>query len=208
VGVAAEGESVRVNFPKDQVKDAPSMKANDELSQQQERQLYEHYGLEYSFVPSGSGMAEAGAPEGAAGAAAAGGAAEADQPRTAGAPGAGSEATQTGEAPGAAPDQPRTASPAARSGGDTSEAAGAGAATGAAGAGAASEGAERGSGGPASMPASGGASGQSTERAADAEGQPSEVIRLRKYIVTEHVPVQHEEVRVEREPIDEQNDAN
>src|SRR5689334_22467396 len=80
VGVAAEGESVRVNFPKDQVKDAPSVKANEELSQQQERQLYEHYGLEYSFVPSGSGMAEAGGHEGAAGAGAAAGAAEADQP--------------------------------------------------------------------------------------------------------------------------------
>src|SRR4051812_9287754 len=94
VGATTEGEAVRVNFPKDQVKDAPSVKANDELSQEEEARLYQHYGLEYSFVPSGSGLAEGGGQGGAAGAAAAGGtesAAGSNEQQGAGSEGGGSE---------------------------------------------------------------------------------------------------------------------
>lgn len=63
-GAAPDDDCVRVAFPKDQVKDAPSVKADEELSQQEEARLYEHYGLEYSFVPSGSGLGEGGPEEG------------------------------------------------------------------------------------------------------------------------------------------------
>src|SRR3954464_5490240 len=110
-GAEGEGEVVTVRFSKDQVKDAPSIKAGEELSQEQEAQLYAHYGLEYSFVPSQSGMAEGqpGAGDGgeagttgAAGAAGApgqaGGAGTSGQPATAG--GAGTSG-QPGTAGGA-----------------------------------------------------------------------------------------------------------
>src|SRR3954453_1277970 len=62
-GASSEGDTIRVPFAKDQVKDAPSIKADEQLSQDQEAELYSHYGLEYSFVPSGSGLPEDGGGE-------------------------------------------------------------------------------------------------------------------------------------------------
>src|SRR4051794_14839788 len=57
----ADGD-VRVPYSKDQVKDAPHAEADGQLSQQEEAQLYRHYGLDYSESRSDSGL-----PEGTAG---------------------------------------------------------------------------------------------------------------------------------------------
>jgi uncharacterized protein (TIGR02271 family) len=68
----SEGDEVRVDYTKDQVKDAPGIDPDGQLSQQEEAALYRHYGLEYSERRSGSGLPEGGA--GDAGTGAAGGA--------------------------------------------------------------------------------------------------------------------------------------
>ena len=54
--------SLRVRFGKDQVKDAPTVDANGQLTQSEEAELYSHYGLDYSETRSDSGL-----PEGSAG---------------------------------------------------------------------------------------------------------------------------------------------
>jgi uncharacterized protein (TIGR02271 family) len=56
------GEDVRVPYAKDQVKDAPSVDADGELSQREEDELYRHYGLEYSQAGSSSGLPEGSTP--------------------------------------------------------------------------------------------------------------------------------------------------
>jgi uncharacterized protein (TIGR02271 family) len=50
------GDSIRVPYDKQQVKDAPVMQADGSLSQDDEAQLYRHYGLEYSEHRSDSGL--------------------------------------------------------------------------------------------------------------------------------------------------------
>jgi len=50
------GDDVQVRFTKQQVKDAPGVSARDELSQSQERELWRHYGLEYSESRSEGGL--------------------------------------------------------------------------------------------------------------------------------------------------------
>jgi uncharacterized protein (TIGR02271 family) len=60
-GAHPDGEQVRVDVTKDQVKDAPSIEGDGELSQADERRLFEHYGLPYT--DEGSVTAE-GAPQG------------------------------------------------------------------------------------------------------------------------------------------------
>ena len=58
------GEDVRVPFTKDQIKDAPKIDdADGQLSQQEEAQLYEHYGLSYGERRSDSGLPESGVPD-------------------------------------------------------------------------------------------------------------------------------------------------
>ena len=47
----AMGDSVQVPYDKDQVKDAPNMQADGQLSQDDEAELYHHYGLQYTRVP-------------------------------------------------------------------------------------------------------------------------------------------------------------
>ena len=42
------GDDVRIPFDKDQVKSAPKLEADAELSESEEQQLYEHYGLTHS----------------------------------------------------------------------------------------------------------------------------------------------------------------
>jgi stress response protein YsnF len=61
-GAAPADEDVRVAYAKDQVKDAPSVEADGELSQQEEAELYRHYGLEYSESGSASGLPEGTTP--------------------------------------------------------------------------------------------------------------------------------------------------
>jgi uncharacterized protein (TIGR02271 family) len=52
----AMGDSVQVPYQKDQVKDAPSMEAEARLSQDEEAELYRHYGLNYTESRSDSGL--------------------------------------------------------------------------------------------------------------------------------------------------------
>ena len=56
-------DPVRVPVTKDQVKDAPRIDPDGELSPAEEERLYRHYGLDYSFGPSATGLpADRGAP--------------------------------------------------------------------------------------------------------------------------------------------------
>jgi uncharacterized protein (TIGR02271 family) len=50
------GDSVQVPYDKDQVKNAPTMQADGSLSQDEEAELYRHYGLDYSQHRSDSGL--------------------------------------------------------------------------------------------------------------------------------------------------------
>jgi uncharacterized protein (TIGR02271 family) len=50
------GDSVQVPYDKDQVKNAPTMQADGNLSQDEEAELYRHYGLDYSQHRSDSGL--------------------------------------------------------------------------------------------------------------------------------------------------------
>jgi uncharacterized protein (TIGR02271 family) len=59
-GARPAGGDVRVAFSKDQVKDAPKIDPEGELSWSEEATLYGHYGLEYSEQRSGSGLPEGG----------------------------------------------------------------------------------------------------------------------------------------------------
>jgi uncharacterized protein (TIGR02271 family) len=61
-GATPAGEEIRVAYAKDQVKDAPSIEADGELSQREEAELYRHYGLQYSEVGSGGGLPEGTTP--------------------------------------------------------------------------------------------------------------------------------------------------
>jgi uncharacterized protein (TIGR02271 family) len=56
--------SLRVPYDKGQVKDAPNMDPDGQLSQQEEAELYRHYGLQYSETRSDSGLPEGGATGG------------------------------------------------------------------------------------------------------------------------------------------------
>jgi uncharacterized protein (TIGR02271 family) len=59
-GARPAGVDVRVAFSKEQVKEAPKIDPEGELSQSEEATLYGHYGLEYSEQRSGSGLPEGG----------------------------------------------------------------------------------------------------------------------------------------------------
>jgi uncharacterized protein (TIGR02271 family) len=50
------GDSVQVPYDKAQVKNAPTMRADGSLSQDEEAELYRHYGLDYSQHRSDSGL--------------------------------------------------------------------------------------------------------------------------------------------------------
>ena len=51
-----DGDVVTVPYDKAKIKDAPHAEADGELSQQEEGQLYRHYGLDYSEARSDSGL--------------------------------------------------------------------------------------------------------------------------------------------------------
>jgi uncharacterized protein (TIGR02271 family) len=50
------GDAIRVPYEKGQVKDAPNVDADGELSQREEAELYRHYGLDYGEAHSDSGL--------------------------------------------------------------------------------------------------------------------------------------------------------
>jgi uncharacterized protein (TIGR02271 family) len=55
-----EGDTLRVPYSKDHVKNAPGADADDHLTQEQESRLYSHYGLSYGENRSDSGLPEGG----------------------------------------------------------------------------------------------------------------------------------------------------
>ena len=55
-------DALQVPFTKDQVKDAPKIADDGELSQQEEATLSQHYGISYSEAPSGTGLPQGGSP--------------------------------------------------------------------------------------------------------------------------------------------------
>ena len=142
-GASPDGEDVRADVTKDQVKDAPGVENDGDLSEPEERRLFEHYGVPYTG--EGTTTAE-GAPNGG-------------QP------------TGTGDSPVA--DR-------ASEGHDTS--------------------------GPNTDDAM---TRSEEELTVGTRQREAGRARLRKYVVTEMVtktvPVSHEEVRIEREPITDAN---
>ena len=56
----ASGDALRVPFTKDQVKGAPSLDDDGELSQEEEALLSQHYGISYSEAPSDTGLPQGG----------------------------------------------------------------------------------------------------------------------------------------------------
>jgi uncharacterized protein (TIGR02271 family) len=60
----AQGSDVQVPFDKVQVKDAPKMEPDGQLSEQDEAALYRHYGMDYGESRSDSGLPEGGAATG------------------------------------------------------------------------------------------------------------------------------------------------
>jgi uncharacterized protein (TIGR02271 family) len=61
-GATSEGDQVLAPFSKDQVKDAPQLEPDGELSQRDEAALYSHYGIGYDEARSDSGLPDGGAP--------------------------------------------------------------------------------------------------------------------------------------------------
>jgi len=140
-GAAANGEHVRVIVDKQAVKDAPSVEADQQLSEAEERQLFEHYGVPYTTEGSTTAQGVAGGSDDAA-------------ERSAGAAGAVGR-----DVSGPTTDDAMTRS--------------------------------------------------EEELRVGTRERESGRVRLRKYVVTDEiqqtVPVQREEVRVEREPITDAN---
>jgi uncharacterized protein (TIGR02271 family) len=57
-GASPAGEDVRADVTKDQVKDAPGVETDGELSEQQEVKLFEHYGVPYTTEGSTTAQAQ------------------------------------------------------------------------------------------------------------------------------------------------------
>jgi hypothetical protein len=106
VSASEEGDTIRVGFAKALVEGAPSMAADRELSEEQEGELYRHYGVPYSRADSPSGL-PAGEPEPTEPALAAGEAQPAEEPVSASTPEAAAGKPQVpAEAPTTAADEP------------------------------------------------------------------------------------------------------
>ena len=63
-GATGESEQVQAPFSKEQVKDAPQLEPDGELSHQDEAALYSHYGIDYDESRSDSGLPDGGASTG------------------------------------------------------------------------------------------------------------------------------------------------
>jgi hypothetical protein len=106
VSASEEGDTIRVPFDKILVGGAPSVPADQELSEDQEGELYRHYGVPYSRADSPSGL-PAGEPEPAEPALAAGGSQPAEEPVSASTPDAAVGKPQVpAEAPTTAAEEP------------------------------------------------------------------------------------------------------
>jgi hypothetical protein len=107
VSANEEGDTIRVPFDKALVEGAPAMAVDRELSEDQEGELYRHYGVPYSRADSPSGL-PAGDPEPADPALAAGGPQPAEEPVSASTPdmAAGGTSEVPAEEPTTAADEP------------------------------------------------------------------------------------------------------
>jgi uncharacterized protein (TIGR02271 family) len=150
-GAAPDGEDVRAQVTKDQVKDAPGVEEDGDLSEAEERRLFEHYGVPYT--PAGTTTAQ-------------------------GTPDAGQDGGHRTEAELTASDPATTDR--AEVGHDTS--------------------------GPTTDDAM---TRSEEELTVGTRQREAGRARLRKYVVTDMVtktvPVSHEEVRIEREPVTDAN---
>jgi uncharacterized protein (TIGR02271 family) len=63
-GATPQDDTLRVQYEKDQIKDAPKVDADQQLSQSEERELYQHYGLGYGEVEAHGNGAPEGEPVG------------------------------------------------------------------------------------------------------------------------------------------------
>ena len=61
-GASPDGEDVRAEVTKDQVKDAPGVEADGELSEPEEQRLFEHYGVAYTTEGSTTAQGQPGQP--------------------------------------------------------------------------------------------------------------------------------------------------
>jgi sporulation protein YlmC with PRC-barrel domain len=190
-----EGEELQVPFTKEQIKGAPNLDPDEQLSHDEERALYGHYGVPYeggqqdeparADAGSTGDRPATGAPGEDAGGRAAHPTADGEHRPS---PTAGDRAAQPAAAgqegdrsptPAAQDDVAESAPPAAE---PRDEEAG------------------------REEPASDASPQSDREIPLDTEVGPRERVRLKKYVVTEQVtktvPVEREEVRVEREPFD------
>jgi uncharacterized protein (TIGR02271 family) len=62
-GASPDGENVRAQVTKDQVKDAPGVEADGDLSEQEERRLFEYYNVAYTTAGSTTAEGRPGAGE-------------------------------------------------------------------------------------------------------------------------------------------------
>ena len=191
-----EGDDLQVPFDQEQVKEAPALDPDEQLSQEEERQLYSHYGIEHSTSGSETVLpgqeAAVGRP---------GGGAEAGTEREGSTESAAGQTERAagGEVPPAERETPAGGTareaPGGAGGGET---AGPSDATPAGVAGAASRARDSEEGE--------GTTGEGSLQVGT-EVKPRERVRLKKYVVTEEVtkkvPVSREEVRLEREPAGE-----
>jgi uncharacterized protein (TIGR02271 family) len=173
---ALSGENLQVAATKDQVKDAPNMDPDGHLSPDEEDELYRYYGLE---APSAHRTTEA------------------EYTQTSGTAGT-TETAGTARTEGTADVV------------DRSETAGTAATAGTAGTAGTDENVHGTAGRDTSGPTTDDAMTRSEEEVEITKRErPAGKARLRKHIVTEHVtktvPVEREEVVIEREPIDEAN---
>src|SRR5438270_8893728 len=66
-GASPAGEDVKVPVSKEQVKNAPRIDADQELSESEERQLFDHYGVPYSTEGSTTAVGSPTSPKRGAG---------------------------------------------------------------------------------------------------------------------------------------------
>jgi uncharacterized protein (TIGR02271 family) len=183
-----EGGSLQVPYEKSHIKDAPKVDADGQLSQQEEAELYRHYGLDYGHDHSDTGLPEGGGATGWSGS---------DRDRDAGTTGTLGRDSDTSAA------FDRDASTSGDFDRDTHTAGTAGTfdrdtdASGTVG---------RDTSGPTTDDAM---TRSEEELSVGTREREAGRARLRKYVVTdevtETVPVKREEIRLEREPITDAN---
>ena len=182
-GTGPRGDDVESRWDKAHIKDAPHAEPDGQLSRQEEVDLYRHYGVRYTGTGTGTTMTGTGT--GTA------------QARTAQ---AGTAAAGTAAAAGAAGTDGRRADAAAAAGTARTDMAGTGARAAAA---TGPTGVDKENATPAT--ATGDMVRSEEELQIGKETHESGRVRLHKWVETEHVtrtvPVSHEEVRLQREPI-------